>query len=268
MHFSMMGTFLSARQRLDPLPVDIAGSGPSLGGGRRVSAGATVLVLLLSVCTGAGQKPDLTGVRIVTHPVAGHISMLEATGDVAGNIAVSVGPDGVLIVDDQWAELTDAISDALRALDRGPLRFIINTHHHDDHSDGNADLGQSGALIIAHEKARERLLAKDSAHWPVITFDSSLSVYFNGEEVRALSVPGGHTDNDIVVFFTESNVVHMGDLFNSGPSSFPIADLDSGGNAVKILRNIELLLPQIPEDARVIPRSRASLGQAGAVPPP
>ena len=200
------------------------------------------------------QKPDLSGVEIVTHPVAGNIYMLEATGDVAGNIAVSVGPDGILIVDDQWAELTGAITDALSALDSGSLHFIINTHHHDDHSDGNASLVRgSDALVIAHERARERLLAKDSAHWPVITFNDSLSVHFNGEEIRALAIPGGHTDNDVVVFFTESNVVHMGDLFNSGTSSFPIADLGSGGSAPAILANIDALLPVIPEDAAVIP---------------
>ncbi len=200
------------------------------------------------------QKPDLTGVEIVTHPVTGNIYMLEATGDVAGNIAVSVGPDGILIVDDQWAELTEAITDALSALDGGALRFIINTHHHDDHSDGNANLTRgSDALVVAHERARERLLAKDSAHWPTITFNETLSVHFNGEEVRALAIPGGHTDNDIVVFFTESNVVHMGDLFNSGTSSFPTADLQSGGNALAMLANLDALLPMIPDDAAVIP---------------
>ncbi len=200
------------------------------------------------------QKPDLTGVEIITHPVGGNVYMLEATGDVAGNIAVSIGPDGILIVDDQWAELTDAITEALRSLDSGRLRFIINTHHHEDHTDGNADLvREHEALVVAHERARERLLALDSAHWPVITFSEALSVHFNGEEVRSLAIPGGHTDNDVVVFFTGSNVVHMGDLFNSGTSSFPTADLESGGNALAILENLDIALPLIPEDAAVIP---------------
>jgi len=199
------------------------------------------------------QKPDLSDVEIVTQAVAGNIYMLEATGDVAGNNAVSVGPDGILIVDDQWADLTSAIAEALEALDGGALRFIINTHHHDDHSDGNANLVRdSEALVVAHERARERLLAKDSDHWPVITFNDSLSIHFNGEEIRALAIPGGHTDNDVVVFFTGSNVVHMGDLFNSGTSSFPIADLSAGGNALAILENIDALLPLIPEDATLI----------------
>ena len=199
------------------------------------------------------QKPDLKGVEIVTRPAGGNIYMLEATGDVAGNIAVSVGPDGILIVDDQWAELTDAITEALDVLDGGALRFIINTHHHDDHSDGNANLVRgSEALVIAHERARERLMSKNSDHWPVITFDNALSVHFNGEEIRALAIPGGHTDNDVVVFFTESNVLHMGDLLNSGISSFPVADLESGGNALAILANIDALLPMIPDDVTLI----------------
>ena len=98
----------------------------------------------------------------------------------------------------------------------------------------------------------ERLLGKASGHWPVITFDRSLSIFFNGEEVRALSVPGGHTDNDIVVVFTESNVVHLGDLFNSGTSSFPVVDFEAGGNALTILDNIEHLLEIVPDDAVVI----------------
>ncbi|HJO05037.1 MAG TPA: SUMF1/EgtB/PvdO family nonheme iron enzyme [Acidobacteriota bacterium] len=211
----------------------------------------------------ASQKPDLAGVEIVTHAVSGNIYMLEATGDVAGNIAVSVGPDGILVVDDQWAELTRAITKALRALDGGALRFIINTHHHDDHSDGNANLaGGSDALVVAHERARERLLSKDSAHWPVITFNEALSLHFNGEEVRALAIPGGHTDNDVVVFFTGSNVVHLGDLFNSGTSSFPTADLQSGGNALAMLANLDALLPMIPDDAAVIPGHGPLSGKA------
>lgn len=218
-----------------------------------VATSALAGSLLLSVA-GVAQKPDLSGVEIMTRPAAGSIYMLEATGDVAGNIAVSVGADGILIVDDQWAELTEPISKALRAIDSGRLRFIINTHHHDDHSDGNAQLvAANDALIVAHEKARKRLLAKDSEHWPVITFDSVLSLHFNGEEVRALAIPGGHTDNDIVVFFTQSKVVHMGDLFNSGTSSFPVVDFDAGGNALTTLENVKTLLPLIPDDAVVIP---------------
>ena len=118
---------------------------PMAAGLSAQSERAPTTIAIASVHTGESfvkeiQKPDLGGVEITTHPVSGNIYMLEASGDVAGNIAVSVGPDGILIVDDQWAELTGAITDAVKAFGGGSLRFIINTHHHDDHSDGNANL--------------------------------------------------------------------------------------------------------------------------------
>ena len=199
------------------------------------------------------QKPDLTGVEIITYPVSGNIYMLEATGDVAGNIGVSAGKDGILIIDDQWAELTDQIEEALTGLEAGSLKYIINTHHHDDHMEGNANLsGNSDVIIIAHENTRKRLLDWEENFWPVLTFDHSLSLYFNDEEIQAVSFPGGHTDNDIVIFFKESNVVHMGDLFNAGTSSFPTADYTAGGNAFKLVGILEEVLPLIPEDAKII----------------
>jgi glyoxylase-like metal-dependent hydrolase (beta-lactamase superfamily II) len=109
------------------------------------------------------------------------------------------------------------------------------------------------AVIVAHTNTRKRLLHKAKGHWPEITFTEEASVYFNGEEIKAVYYPSGHTDGDIVIFFTESNVVHLGDLWNSGISSFPIADIEAGGTVLGILKNIEALIPLIPEDARIIP---------------
>jgi cyclase len=199
------------------------------------------------------QMPDLTGVEIITHPVAGNIYMLEATKDVAGNIGVSVGPDGILIIDDQFAPLTDQITAALAELSGGELRFILNTHYHEDHADGNEILSRDGAVIVAHTNTRERLLERPKGHWPVITFDQEASVHFNGEEIRATWYPDGHTDSDLVFFFTESNVLHLGDLWNSGTSGFPVVDTEAGGSAMGILENIEKLIPTVPEDAKIIP---------------
>ncbi len=197
--------------------------------------------------------PDLTGTEIRVHPAAGDVYMLEATGDVAGNIAALIGPEGILIVDDQFAELTPEIEAALGELTDGDLRFILNTHHHEDHSDGNARISaDSGALIIAHDKARSRMLHRGPGNWPVVTFASTMTLHINRETVRLLSMPGGHTDNDAVVFFERANVVHMGDLMNSGTSSFPTADIEAGGNAIKMLQNIETLLPLIDDDAVII----------------
>ncbi|MDH3432191.1 MAG: SUMF1/EgtB/PvdO family nonheme iron enzyme [Gammaproteobacteria bacterium] len=198
--------------------------------------------------------PDLTGTRIITQRAAGDVYMLEATGDVAGNIAALIGTDGILIVDDQFAELTPDIEAALGELTDGKLRFILNTHHHEDHSDGNARLSaDSDALIIAHDKARRRMLDRGPGNWPVVTFASTVTLHFNNETVHFLSMPGGHTDNDAVVFFEKANVVHLGDLMNSGTSSFPTADIDAGGNAIQILENVAALLPLIDDDAVIIP---------------
>lgn len=212
-----------------------------------------IIIALMSVSAVGAQAPDLSGVSIVTTPISGGIYMLEATGDVAGNIAVSVGEDGILIVDDQFAGLSGQILDALSDLHSGPLRFILNTHHHNDHSDGNAALSAAtSATVIAHDQVRERLLHKKAAHWPTVTYVEGLTIHFNGEAIQVLAIPGGHTDNDSIVIFENSNVVHMGDLFNSGRTSFPYIDLSAGGNAIRMLENIERILPLIPADARII----------------
>ncbi len=210
-------------------------------------------IAVMPVSPVGAQVPDLSDVSIVTTAISDGVYLLEATGDVAGNIAVSVGEDGILIVDDQFEGLTAQILDALVDLHSGPLRFILNTHHHNDHSDGNAALSAAtGATIIAHDLTRERLMWKKAGHWPTVTYAEGITIHFNGEPVQVLAVPGGHTDNDSIVIFKHSNVVHMGDLFNSGRTSFPLAHIAAGGNAIRILANIERILPLIPADATVI----------------
>jgi glyoxylase-like metal-dependent hydrolase (beta-lactamase superfamily II) len=215
-----------------------------------------ISLLIIAVATASparAQAPDLSAVTIVTTRINDGLYQLEATGDVAGNIAVSVGEDGILIVDDQFEGLTGQILEALQELHSGPLRFILNTHHHDDHSDGNAALrAATGATVVAHDQVRARLLEKQAAHWPTVTYAEGLTIHFNGEAVQVLAVPGGHTDNDSIVIFTDSKVVHMGDLFNSGRTSFPLAHIAAGGNAIRILENIDRILPLVPADATVI----------------
>ena len=199
-------------------------------------------------------KPDLTGVTIVTHKINDSMYMLEATRDTAGNIGVLVGVEGILIVDDQFSELTPQIETALEELGPGKLQYILNTHHHTDHSDGNARLaGNSDGVIVAHDQTRVRLLSKDPANWPDITFGENLSIYFGGEHVRLIAIPGGHTDNDVIVLFESMNVVHLGDLMNAGISSYPLADLEAGGNALTILDNVGRLLTIVPDGATIIP---------------
>jgi glyoxylase-like metal-dependent hydrolase (beta-lactamase superfamily II) len=186
--------------------------------------------------------------------------MLQGSG---GNIGVSVGPDGVLIVDDQFAPLADKIKAALKSLNEGRLKFILNTHWHGDHTGSNAVFGPE-ATIIAQTNVRKRLSTEQKSEffksttpaspkeaWPVITFDNSLSVHFNGEEIRAIHFPQGHTDGDSIIFFTTSNVIHLGDDFFAG--RFPFVDLESGGSVQGLTKNIADLIPKVPAGAKLIP---------------
>jgi glyoxylase-like metal-dependent hydrolase (beta-lactamase superfamily II) len=186
--------------------------------------------------------------------------MLEGSG---GNIGVSIGVDGILIVDDEFAPLAEKIKAALKNLGEGKLKFILNTHWHVDHTGGNAPLGKE-ATIIAHDNVRKRLSteqrleffkqtvpASPSEAWPVITFDQSLSVHFNGEEIKVIHFPHGHTDGDSVIFFTTSNVVHMGDDFFAG--RFPFVDLDSGGSVQGMAKNVGEIIPKLPAGVKLIP---------------
>ncbi|MGH8176100.1 MAG: MBL fold metallo-hydrolase [Steroidobacter sp.] len=216
-------------------------------------------------CSGAApaQQQDLSKVEIKATKVAGSVYMLEGAG---GNIAASVGEDGVVIVDDQFAPLADKIRAALRGLTDQPLRFIINTHHHFDHTGGNVPLHKE-ATIIAHENVRKRLAsgavlgnggamkmdqpADPQEALPVITFQHDVTVHLNGEDIRALHTPHGHTDGDSLVFFPKSNVVHMGDNFVT--YGFPFIDLMGGGSVNGMIAGLEVALGQLPADAKVIP---------------
>jgi glyoxylase-like metal-dependent hydrolase (beta-lactamase superfamily II) len=216
-----------------------------------------VCLAVLSGVAALAQQRDWSKVEIKSEPVRGNIHMLST--NVGGNIGVSVGPDGILIIDDQFLPLADKIRAALAGLSPGKLKFILNTHWHGDHTGGNPAFGPE-APIIAHTNVRERLktgLASRNTPpapkegWPVITFDQSLSVHFNGEEIKVIHFPHGHTDGDSVIFFTGSNVVHMGDDFFSG--RFPFVDLDSGGDVEGLTQNVAALIQKIPADAKVIP---------------
>jgi glyoxylase-like metal-dependent hydrolase (beta-lactamase superfamily II) len=205
-------------------------------------------------------QQDFSQVQIKATHVNGNIHMLEGRG---GNIGVSVGSDGILIVDDQYAPLAEKIRAALQTLNTGKLKFILNTHWHGDHTGGNPIFGPE-APIIAHTNVRKRLSTEQRNEtlnrvtpplpkegWPVITFDQSVSIHFNGEEIKAIHFPRGHTDGDSVIFFTSSNVVHMGDDFFAG--RFPFVDLDSGGDVQGLTNNIEAVIKQLPADVKIIP---------------
>lgn len=212
-------------------------------------AALPILVSILATCGAYGQR-DMSNVQIKTIPVAGNIHMLEGSG---GNIAVSTGPDGVLMVDDQFAPLAEKIAAAIEKLDQGPIKFVLNTHWHGDHTGGNAHFGKK-ASIVAHANVRKRLADKSDTPkeaLPVMTFGDSASVHINGEEIRLIHFGPGHTDGDCIIHFTKSGVFHMGDLFFNG--RFPFVDLGSGGDVAGLLKIIETALQKIPADAKIIP---------------
>lgn len=208
------------------------------------------MVSLVTTLTLTAQR-DFSQVEIKAIPVSGTVSMLEGAG---GNIGVSAGPDGVLIVDDQFAPLAEKIAAKLKELNPAAPRFVLNTHWHADHTGGNAYFGERGANIIAHANVRKRLSEKSDvkpAELPVLTYEHGASVFFNGEEIRVMALPPGHTDGDSFVFFTGANVLHLGDQFFNG--RFPFIDLGSGGDVAGYLRNVEFALTVAKPDTKIIP---------------
>jgi cyclase len=218
--------------------------------------------LLVSSLTSA-QDQDFSKVQIKVAKVAGNVYILQGAG---GNIGASVGDDGIVIVDDQYAPLADRIQAALKGITDKPVRFIINTHYHPDHTGGNAYF-QKQAPIIAQDNVRKRLESggsggnggavhiemKAAPHeaLPIITFDHDVTVHLNGENIRALYFPAGHTDGDSIIFFSQSNVVHMGDDFVT--YGFPFIDVESGGSINGMIDAVHQVIAQLPPDVKVIP---------------
>ena len=221
------------------------------------------LCAALLLCLGAVRvqaQTDWSKIEIKVHKVAGNVYMLEGAG---GNIGVSVGPDGILIVDDQFAPLADKIKAALKTLGEGKLKFVLNTHYHGDHTGGNVAFGPN-ALIIAQENVRKRLSTEQVSKFfkrttppspkealPVVTFDHAVSVFFNGEEIKVIHFPHSHTDGDSIIFFPSSNVIHMGDNFFN--PRFPVVDLEAGGNVLGMTKTVGEIIAKLPTGVKIIP---------------
>ena len=221
------------------------------------------ILALLSSALCLAQDQDFSKVEIKVTKVAGTVYMLQGAG---GNIGASIGDDGVVVVDDQYAPLAEKIQAALKGITDKPVRFIINTHYHHDHTGGN-EFFQKQAPIIAHDNVRKRLEEGSTAGnggsvhvehkpqpkgaLPIITFDHDVTVHLNGEDIRALHFPAGHTDGDSVIYFPKSNVVHMGDDFVT--YGFPFIDIDGGGSIDGMIDGVEKAVAQLPADVKVIP---------------
>lgn len=209
------------------------------------------------------HRDDFSKVEIKVSKVGGNVYMLKGAG---GNIGFSVGRDGIVLVDDQFAPLADRIKAALKAITDKPVRFVINTHYHFDHIDGNAAF-QKDAPVIAHDNVRKRLesggtpgnlgsvkqemrsAAREAL--PILTFSQDVTIHLNGEDIRVLHYPSGHTDGDSMIFFPESNVVHMGDDFVT--YGFPFIDLAGGGSVEGMIVAAEYVIARLPADVKVIP---------------
>jgi glyoxylase-like metal-dependent hydrolase (beta-lactamase superfamily II) len=226
--------------------------------------------LFLAALTGSAsaQDPEAT---IRTEQVAPGIYVLHGSG---GNIGASAGPDGVFLIDDQYAVLTAKITEALAKVSPAPPRFVLNTHWHGDHTGGNENLAGMGTLIVAHDNVRRRMSSEQFSRFfdratpaspgkalPVVTFNDSLTLFLNGDEIRGTHVALAHTDGDVFIHFRAANVIHTGDLVFAG--RYPFIDLDSGGSVDGVIAAVDRMLALADDATRIIPGHGEVTDKAG-----
>jgi glyoxylase-like metal-dependent hydrolase (beta-lactamase superfamily II) len=230
------------------------------GKGAHMSKRLAIALLCLVPFVVAAQT-DFSKVEIRTTKLSDTLYMLAGAG---GNIGLSVGEDAVFLIDDQYAPLTPKISAEIAKITPKPVKFVLNTHWHDDHTGGNENLGRTGALIVAHENVRKRMSVEQfieafnlkvqpsaKAALPVVTFAGAVTFYLNGDEIRAIHVPNAHTDGDAIVHFVANDVVHMGDVYFNG--MYPFIDTSSGGSVGGVIAAVDKVLAAVTDKTRVIP---------------
>ncbi|HUG44990.1 MAG TPA: MBL fold metallo-hydrolase [Sphingomicrobium sp.] len=221
-----------------------------------------VAALLAAAASASAPAQDLSDVEIRVERLAPGVAALFGRG---GNIGLSYGPDSNVLIDDQFAPLTDKILAAVESLNPGPVRFVINTHWHGDHTGGNENFGKRGAVIMAHHNVRERMSSeqvmraldrtvppspKDAL--PVVTFGDGVTLHLNGDTLHVIHLANAHTDGDLLVHWAKADVLHMGDtFFHKG--SFPFVDLGSGGSIDGLIAAVDKGLELAGPDTKIIP---------------
>jgi cyclase len=220
-----------------------------------------VLAIGVLCLTGTVFGQDLEDVVIKPERVTGGIYMLTGAG---GNMGLSIGPDGALLIDDQYAPLTERIQAAIKELGDQPVRFVLNTHWHGDHTGGNENFGKTGAVVVAHDNVRKRMSAEQfnklfdrstpasvKGALPIVTFNDTATFHFNAMTLRVMHLPSAHTDGDSIVHFLEADVIHAGDVFFNG--QYPYIDVDAGGSIDGVIEAVSLILDLAGDQTKIIP---------------
>ena len=211
----------------------------------------SIPVLLVSVVGVSAQRGqvDWDAVEISTHHVAGTVHYIQGQG---GNIGLSVGDDGVLMVDDQFAPLTSRIVDAINGISNGQIRFLINSHVHGDHTGGNENIGRMGILILAQDRVRARLAESlPEVALPALTFDEDITIHLNGEEVHVIPMPPAHTDGDSIIHFKGSDAIVVGDVFRT--VAFPVIDRNNGGTLDGTIDTLGIIAGMAGAETKIVP---------------
>jgi glyoxylase-like metal-dependent hydrolase (beta-lactamase superfamily II) len=223
---------------------------------------AAVVCTVWAIASGAPlAAQQMEDVQVTATHVAGNVYLITGRG---GNVGASVGEDGVFLVDDQYAPLTDKIRAAVAGITEEPIRFVINTHWHEDHTGGNEHMGEAGAVIVAHDNVRQRLGSEQfiefhqrhydpspAAALPVVTFSDAVTFYWNDDTSHVFHIERAHTDGDAAIHFRAANVVHTGDVYWNGV--YPFIDISSGGTIDGMIAGVDRLLELVDDDTRVIP---------------
>ena len=228
-----------------------------------------IVAMLLAPALAAAQ--DFSKVEVVTTRLSETTYMMTGAG---GNQGLSIGEDAVFVIDDQYAPLTDRILAAIARLTPKPVRFVVNTHWHGDHTGGNENFGKAGAILVAHDNVRRRLSTEQfnefmrrttppspRGAWPVVTFPAAITFHLNGDEMRVTHVPRAHTDGDAIVVFLKSDVIHMGDVFWNG--LYPFIDTASGGSVDGTIAACDQALALATETTKIIPGHGPLSNRAG-----